>query len=148
MHPIDSTITFPPINVIQVLQPHENSLILTLRVGGFDMRRILVDPGSSVDLFQMSAYRQMGYSPFTLENPRRLLSRFNGATTTSLGDVVLLVQVDPIILSVWVLVVDDLSPYNDIIGRVWLHKMKVIPFTYHQIVSYLIKNGQVDFLGS
>ncbi|KAL6334619.1 hypothetical protein AAG906_019471 [Vitis piasezkii] len=64
--------------------------------------------------------RQMGYSPFTLENPRRLLSRFNGATTTSLGDVVLLVQVDPIILSVWVLVVDDLSPYNDIIGRVEL----------------------------
>ena len=96
----------------------------------------------------MSAYRQMGYSPFTLENPRRLLSRFNGATTTSLGDVVLLVQVDPIILSVWVLVVDDLSPYNDIIGRVWLHKMKVIPFMYHQIVSYLIENGQVDLLGS
>ena len=31
---------------------------------------------------------------------------------------------------------------------VWLHKMKVIPSTYHQMVSYLIESGQVDLLGS
>ncbi|RVW60197.1 hypothetical protein CK203_088204 [Vitis vinifera] len=69
----------------------------------------------------MKQFRQAnGLLTFTLENPRHLLSEFNGATTTSLGDVVLLIQVDPITLSVWVLVVDDLSPYNDIIGRVEL----------------------------
>ena len=44
--------------------------------------------------------------------------------------------------------VDDLFPYNAIMGRAWLHKMKVIPFTYHQMVSYLMEEGQVDLLGS
>ncbi|RVW28163.1 hypothetical protein CK203_108393 [Vitis vinifera] len=60
--------------------------------------------------------RQMGYSPSALENPRRLLFGFNGATTTSLGNVVLPVQADPITLSMQFSMVDDLSPYNAIMG--------------------------------
>ena len=91
VRPIDGTVTFPPIDVNWVLQPHEDALVLTLRVGEFDVKRILVYPGISADLLQMSAYKQMDYSLSALENPGRLLSGFNGATTTSLGDVVLLV---------------------------------------------------------
>lgn len=96
----------------------------------------------------MLAYKQMAYSPFALENPRRLLFGFNRATTTSLGDVVLLVQAGPVTMSVQSSVVNDLSPYNTIMERVWLHKMKFIHFTYHQIVSYLMDTGQVGLLGS
>ena len=33
-------------------------------------------------------------------------------------------------------------------GRAWLHKMKFIPSMYHQMVSYLMDEGQIDFLGS
>ena len=89
MRLVDDTITFPPINASRVLQPHEYVLVLTLGMSGFDVRRVLIDPGSSANLLQMSAYKQMGYSLSTLENPGRILSRFNGATTTSQGDVVL-----------------------------------------------------------
>ncbi|KAL6350500.1 hypothetical protein AAG906_019147 [Vitis piasezkii] len=128
VHPVDNTITFPPINVNRVLQLHEDALILTLGVSGFDV--------------------QMGYSPSNLENPGHLLSRFNGATTTSLGDVVLPIQVDPITLSVRFSMVDDLSPYNSIIGCVWLHKMKFIPSTYHQMVSYLIEEDKLISLAT
>ena len=115
MHLVDNIITFLPIDVNHVLQPHENSLILALRVGGFDMRRILIDPDSLVDLLKMLAYRQMGYSSFALKNPRCLLFKFNGATTTSLGDIVFHVQADSVTLSVQFSVINDLSPYNDII---------------------------------
>lgn len=86
---IDGTVTFPPIDANRVLQPREDAIILTLGVGGFNMRRILVYPGSSTNLFQMLAYKQIGYSPSSLENPRRLLFGFNRAMTTFLGDVVL-----------------------------------------------------------
>ena len=127
VHLVDNIITFLPIDVNHVLQPHENSLILALRVGGFDMRRILIDPDSLVDLLKMLAYRQMGYSSFALKNPRCLLFKFNGATTTSLGDIVFHVQADSVTLSVQFSVINDLSTYNDIIWRAWLHKMKVIP---------------------
>ena len=112
------------------------------------MKRILVYLGSLVDLLQMSVYKQMCYSPSTLENPGCLLPGFNGATTTSLGDVVLPIQTGPVILNVWFSMVDDLSLYNVIMGRAWLYIMKVIPSTYHQMVSYLTEEGQVDLLGS
>ena len=148
MRLIDGTVTFPLIDVNWVLQPHEDALVLTLGVGEFDVKRILVYPGISADLLQMSAYKQMGYSLSALENPGRLLSSFNGATTTSLGDVMLLVQASPITLNVRFLVVDDLSPYNAIMWRAWLHRIKVIPSTYHKMVSYLTKEEQVDLLGS
>ena len=66
MCPIDDTVTFPLVGANRVLQPHEDALILTLGVGRFDMRRILFDLGSSVDILQMSAFKHMGYSPSTL----------------------------------------------------------------------------------
>ena len=64
MHPVDSTITFAS----WVLQSHKDALVLTLGISGFDVRRVLVDPSSSVDLLQMSAYKQMGHSPSILKN--------------------------------------------------------------------------------
>ena len=89
----------------------------------------------------MLAYKQMDHLTSTLKNPGRLLFGFNGDTTTSLGDVMLPIQADLVTLSMRCLVVDDLSPYNAIMGRAWLHKMKFIPYTYHQMVSYLIEMG-------
>ena len=108
------------------------------------MRRILVDPGSSADLLQASVIKQMGLELSGIENPGRILSGFNGAATTSLGDVVLPVQAGPVILNVQFSIVEDLSPFNAILGRTWLHYMKVIPSTYHQMVSFLTEDGQTD----
>lgn len=145
---MDDTINFLLINVNRVLQPHMDALILTLGISGFDMRRVLIDPSSSVDLLQMVVYRELGLLPSALENPGQILSGFNGAMTTSLGDIVLPIQVSPITQNVQFLVVKNLFPFNAIIGRMWLHSMKVIPFTYHQMVSYLTKDGQIDLFGS
>ena len=100
MHSINDTVTFPLVGANQVLKPHEDSLVLILGVGGFEVRRVLVDPSNSTDLFQMSAYKQMNYLPSTLENLECLLLGFNGATTTFLGDVVLPIQASPVTLNV------------------------------------------------
>ena len=44
--------------------------------------------------------------------------------------------------------VQELSPFNIILGRTWLHYMKAIPSTYYQMVSFLTKDGQIDLYGS
>lgn len=74
-----------------MILPHEDALVLTLRVDGFDIRRILIDLGSFANLLEMSTYRQMEYFSFILENPGHILTSFNKASTVFLGDVVLLV---------------------------------------------------------
>ncbi|RVX14711.1 hypothetical protein CK203_012143 [Vitis vinifera] len=145
--PIDGTIIFPPVDPTRTLQPHRDALILSLEIGDFDVRRILVDPGSSADLVQASVIGHMGHS-LGLENPGRILSGFNGSSTTSLGDIILPVQAGPVTLNVQFSVVQELSPFNVILGRTWLHYMKAIPSTYHQMVSFLTNEGQTDLYGS
>ena len=148
MRPIDEVITFPLVDPNRALQPHQDVIILILEISDFDVRRVLVDPGSYANLLQMSAFKQMGFSPSALENPGRTLSGFNRASSTSLGDVVLPVQARPLVFNVQFSIVEDLSPFNTIMGRTWLHGMKAIPFTYHQMVSYLTEDRQVNLFES
>ncbi|RVW43991.1 Transposon Ty3-G Gag-Pol polyprotein [Vitis vinifera] len=54
----------------------------------------------------------------------------------------------PVTLNVQFSVVQELSPFNVILGRTWLHYMKAIPSTYHQMVSFLTNEGQTDLYGS
>ena len=44
-HLIDGTTIFSPIDPTRILQPHRDALIISLGIGDFDVRRILVDPG-------------------------------------------------------------------------------------------------------
>ena len=79
-----------------------------------------------------------------LRSAGRVFSGFNGATTRSVGDITFSVKAGPVTQQVLFFVVEDLGPYNAILGQAWLHAMKAAPSTYHQTISYLIESGQVD----
>ena len=107
-----------------------------------------MDLGSIADLLQIPAFNQMRLSLRVLNSSGRILSGFNCATTITLGDVTLFVRVGPVTQQVLFSAVVDLGPYNAIMERAWLHSMKAIPSTYHQMVNYLTNDGQVDLLAS
>ena len=73
--------------------PHYDALVLTLCINGFDAHRVLVDPGSAIDLLQLPSFRQMKLSLEMLNSTRRILSGFNGETTVTLRDVAFPVKV-------------------------------------------------------
>ena len=146
--PIDSPISFPPINPNRVIVPHCDALVLTLCIHGFYVHIVMVDPGSAADLLQLPAFKKMKLSLGVENKARQILSSFNGATTITLGDFVLLVKAGLVPQDVLFSIIEDLEPYNAIIKRAWLHSMKIIPSTYHQTVSYLTNIGQIDLLSS
>ena len=90
----------------------------------------------------------MKLSSDMLNSDRRILSGFNGVTTTTLGDFTLPVKVGPVTQRVLFSIIEDLGPHKDIVGQTWLHSMKVVPSTYHRMVSYLTTTGQVDLFSS
>ena len=57
-------------------------------------------------------------------------------TRHSPGTIALTVHADPYNVIIEFYVVDVESPQNAILWRPWLHVMKVVPFTYHQLVRY------------
>ena len=144
VQPVDDPISFPPINPIRVITPHYDALILTVDINSFDVHRVLVDLGSVVDLLHLPAFKQMRVPLDRLSSVGRVLSGFNGATTLTVGDIAFPVQAGPVIQQVLFSVVEDLGPYNAILGRAWLHAMKAVPSTYHQTISYLTVSGQVN----
>ena len=124
--------------------PYYTALVLTLSINDFNVHMVLVDLDSATDLLQLPAFKQMKLSLGMLNSVGRILSGFNGATTITLGDTVLPVKAGPFTQQVLFSIVEDLGPYNAIMGWAWLHSMKVVPSTYHQMVSYLTNVGQVD----
>ena len=148
VQPIDGPISFPPANSTRVITPHYDALILTLCINNFDVHRVLVDSSSAAELLNLPAFMQMKVPLSHLSSTDRVLSRFNGSTTLTVGDIALSVKAGPVTQQVLFSVVEDLGPYNAIVGRTWLHTMKVIPSTYHQTISYLTASGQVDLQGS
>ena len=146
--PIGGPISFSPVNPNRVNVPHYNALVLTLCVNGFDVHRILMDPGNAADLLQLPAFTQMKLSSNMLNSAGRILSGFSGATTTTLGNVTLPVKAGPVTQRVLFSIVEDLGPYNAIMSWTWLYSMKAVPSTYHQMVSYLTSAGQVNLLSS
>ena len=60
--PIDGPISFPLLNPNRVIVPYYDALMLTLCINGFDVHRVLVDPGSATNLLQLPTFRQMKLS--------------------------------------------------------------------------------------
>ena len=131
VQPIDGPISFPSINPTWVITPYYDALILTLCINNFDVHRVLIDPGSAVELLHLPSFMQMKIPLNHLSSADRVLSGFNGSTTLMVDDIALSVKVGPVNQQVLFSVVEDLGPYNAIVGRTWLHAVKAIPSTYH-----------------
>ena len=104
-------------------------LLLNLCINNFDVCIVLVDSSSAADLLHFPAFKQMKIPLNHLSSASRVLSRFNGATTLTMGDIVLSVKARLVTQQVTFSVVEDLGPYNAILGWAWLHAMKANPLT-------------------
>ena len=117
VQPIDGPISFPLTNPDGVITPHYDALILTLCINNFDVHRVLVDLGSVAELLHLPTFRKMKVPLSHLNLASRVLSGFNGATTLTVGDIALSFKAGPVTQQVLFSVVEDLGPYNAIIGR-------------------------------
>ena len=114
--PVDEPISFPPINPTRVITPHYDALVLTVCINSFDVHRVLIDPGSAADLLHLPAFNQMRVPIDHLHSDGRVLSGFNGATTLSIEDITISVKAGPVTQQVLFSMVEDLGPYNAILG--------------------------------
>ena len=72
---------------------------------------------------------------------------FLGESITPLGKTTLPVLAGPINLQTEFIVIQAPSPYNAIIGRDWLHRMKVVPSTLHQKLRFPTRDRVMEVNG-
>ena len=99
------------------IQPHDDALVVTLRIGGYDVRRVLVDQGSAVEIMYPDLYKGLNLKPKDLTAYESPLVNFKGKTVIPKGQIKLPIQTDSEIVKVDFILVDSYSPYTAIVAR-------------------------------
>ena len=65
-----------------------------------------------------------------------VLVGFRGEQKFALGDITLSVYEVGVNLHITFFVFDSPSTYNVILGRSWIHEIRVVPSTFHQVIRF------------
>ena len=72
-------------DMVGTIQPHEDALVVTLRIGEYDVRRVMVDQGSVVDVMYPDLYKGLGLNPEDLTTYNSPLVSFEGRMVAPKG---------------------------------------------------------------
>ena len=116
-------------------------------MNNYDVKKILVDTSSSVEVMYYNLFKQLNLHESELKLARAPLVGFNAQSHWPLGTVTLKVRVGSQELMIEFVVVDIPSPYNAIVGRDWLHRIKGVASTLHQIIKFVTPRGEETLYG-
>ncbi|XP_075640399.1 uncharacterized protein LOC142612168 [Castanea sativa] len=141
----DHDISFNEEDARRVRQPHNDPLVITLTIEGFNTKRILIDNGSSADIMYLPAFQQLKLDPKRLRPFDSPLVSFSGDKVYPRGIVTLKVTIGTYpqqqTRQLDFLVVDCPSAYNVIIGRPTLNRWKAVTSTYCLKVKFPTEDG-------
>ena len=104
--------------------------------GGFNVKRVMVDQRSGVEIIYLDLYKGLSLKPEDLSKYDVSLVRFHRKVLTSKRMINLPVQTGNGVVELDFIVMDDYSPYTAILARPWLYTMGAISSTLHVEVKY------------
>ena len=132
---------------IGTIQPHDDALVITLRIGGYDVKRVMMDQGSAAEIMYPDLYKGLNLRAKDLTPYNSPLVSFKGKIIIPKGQIKLFVQTGSEVVEVDFIVVDEYSPYTAIVAKPWLHTLGVVSSTLHQKVKYPLEGQIKEILG-
>lgn len=123
----------------------DEALIITTDIGVFEVRRVLVDNGSSTDILYYDMFRRMGIDQRKLVQTNAPFIGFNGGVVYPKGAITPPFQLGTngktASCTTTFLVGDVHWAYNAIMGRPMLNALRLISPPYHQILKFPTTQG-------
>ncbi|XP_019251143.1 PREDICTED: uncharacterized protein LOC109230065 [Nicotiana attenuata] len=116
----EDSITFEKSDTNGLSFPHYDALVITLRIADTDVKRIMVDDGSSTCIIHPRVLMQMKLEDKIISHCITLTG-FNNAVELTSGEIPLPVLAGGVTLETTFHVMDQETTYNAIIGRPWIH---------------------------
>ncbi|KFK34321.1 hypothetical protein AALP_AA5G129800 [Arabis alpina] len=129
-------ITFDEQDTEGLDQSHNDPLVINLTVYDFNVARVFIDTGSSVDVIFKKTLERMKIDLSTIKGRPKPITGFSGEATMTMGTIRLSVQAGNIKKMVDFTVSDHPAIYNMIMGTPWLNLMRVVPSTYHLCLKF------------
>ncbi|XP_074566213.1 uncharacterized protein LOC141822780 [Curcuma longa] len=133
-------IRFGPQDLEGVEMPHDDALVIRATIANYNIARIFVDTGSSVNIIFKAAFDQMQIDEADLQPMATSLFGFTGNEVQPLGQITLAISLgeEPQRRTrrVPFVIVDAPSAYNVILGRPTLSAFSAVVSTYHQKMKF------------
>ena len=126
-----SVLSFSEGDKIGTIQPHDDELLITLRIRDYDVKRVMVGGGSAAKVMYPDLYKGLRLKPEDLMPYSSFLMTFDGKHVFPKDMIRLPIQTDPEIVEMTFIVVDTYSPYTAIVGRPWLHTLGAVASSLH-----------------
>ena len=69
------------------IQPHDDTLVVTLRIGGYDVKRVMINQGSAVKIMYHNLYKGLNLKPESLTAYSSPLVNFEGKMVVPKGQI-------------------------------------------------------------
>ncbi|XP_070019647.1 uncharacterized protein [Nicotiana sylvestris] len=132
----EDSIKFDDADANDVLIPHNDALVISLLVHDTNGKRVLIDPGSSVNIILLRVVNEMQADDKFVPKARTL-SGFDNSRVVTKGEIIVTTFAEGVVNDTKFQVIDMDMAYNIILGRPWIHEMDVVPSTLHQVVKFL-----------
>ncbi|XP_073057183.1 uncharacterized protein [Primulina eburnea] len=137
-------ISFGPRDLQGVSLPHNDALVIQAKVANYDIRRVFVDSGSSVNIIFQEALDQMNLEDYQLRPVETALFGFAGHTVYPRGEITLPLtmgaeELRKTVMTVFT-VVNAPTSYNIILGRPAMNALRAVASTYHQKLKFPVGN--------
>ena len=113
------------------IQPHDDALVITLRIGGYDVKKVMIDQGSAAEIMYPDLFKGLNLKPENLTAYNSPLVSLEGKMVIPKGQIRLPVQTGYDVVEVDFIMVDVFSPYTTIMGKPWLHTLGAVSSTLH-----------------
>ena len=78
-------LSFSDVDKQGTIQPHDDAQVVTLRIGGYDVKRVMIDQGSTIEIMYPDLYKGLGLKPKNLTTYSSHLVSFEGKMVVSKG---------------------------------------------------------------
>nr|XP_016492153.1 PREDICTED: uncharacterized protein LOC107811687 [Nicotiana tabacum] len=121
-------------------ESHNDVLVILFLLRNIQIKRVLVDPGSSANVIRSKVVEQLGLLD-QIVTASRDLHGFNMAGKITKGEIVLLVDMFGTVQNTKFHVIVGDMRYNTLLGRPWIYNMRAVPSTLHQMIKFPTKDG-------
>ena len=94
------TLGFSEKDKAETIQPYDDTLVVTFRIGGYDVRRLLIDQDSAVEIMYPNLYKGLNLKPEALTAYESPLVSFEGKIIIPKCQIRLPIQTDSEVLEV------------------------------------------------
>lgn len=137
-----ASISFTNDDMLIGTSAHNRLLYVTGVCDTMRINRILVDPGSSINLLSLNTLKSLSFSVRRLSTEKISIHGFDHKSRKALGAITLPLKFGDLETEAQFDVIDAETSYKALLGRPWLHENLVVPSTLHQCMKYIKDDEQ------